>query len=54
MYAEVNKYVRRCNECQLVKKHYHSHPAPLHPLPTAGVFEGWHMDFLGPLKTTKE
>ena len=27
-----------------------SHPAPLRLLPTAGVFERWHMDFLGKLK----
>ena len=53
MYADVNKYVKTCNECQHAKRHYHSHPAPLHPLPTAGVFDRWHMDFLGPLKTAK-
>ena len=54
MSVEVNDYVRICNECQLAKRHYHSHPVPLHPLPTAGVFERWHTDFLGPLKTAKE
>ena len=54
MYAEVIEYVRRCNECQHAKRHYHSHPAPLHLLPTAGVIERWHMDFLGPLKLAKE
>ena len=54
MYADVNKYVKTCNECQHAKRHYHSHPAPLHPLPTAGVFDRWHMDFLGPLKTAKD
>ena len=50
MYADVDKYVRQCRECQQAKRNYQGKPAPLHPLPVATVFQRWHMDFLGPLK----
>ena len=50
MYADVDKYVKQCKECQHAKRNHHGQPAPLHPLPIAAVFQRWHMDFLGPLK----
>ena len=50
MYADVDKYVRQCKECQYAKRNFHGQPAPLHPLAVAAVFHRWHMDFLGPLK----
>ena len=50
MYADVDKYVRQCKECQYAKRNFHGQPAPLHPLAVAAVFQRWHMDFLGPLK----
>ena len=55
MYAEVNDYVRRVSVNLL--KDTINHPAPLHPLPTAGVFERWHMDSVAevlPLITTNK
>ena len=45
MYADVDKYVRQCRECQHAKLMYHGQPAPLHPLPVAAVSQRWHMDF---------
>ena len=50
MYADVDKYVKQCKACQHAKRNYNGHPAALHPLPVAAVFQRWHMDFLGPLK----
>ena len=50
MYADVDKYVRQCKECQYAKRKFHGQPAPLHHLAVAAVFQRWHMDFLGPLK----
>ena len=50
MYADVDKYVRQCKECQYAKRKFHGQPAPLHPLAVAAVFQRWDMDFLGPLK----
>ena len=54
MYADVDKYVRQCRECQHAKRMYHGQPVPLHPLPVAAVFQRWHMDFLGPLKKAED
>ena len=54
-YADVNNHVKTCNNGQHAKRRYDSEsPSTLHPLPTAGVFDRWHMDFLGPLKTAKD
>ena len=50
MYADVDKCVKQCKECQHANRNYNRQPAPLHPLPVAAVFQRWHMDFLGPLK----
>ena len=39
MYADVDKYVRQCKECQYAKCKLHGQPAPLHPLAVAAVFQ---------------
>ena len=50
MYADVDKYVRQCRECQQAKRNYQGKLAPPHPLPVVAVSQHWHMDLLGPLK----
>ncbi len=54
MNAHIEEYVKSCVSCQQSKRHYHARPAPLTPLPPTDVFSRLHMDFLGPLKKTKE
>jgi hypothetical protein len=48
MYADVDKYVKQCKECQHAKRNYCGQPAPLHQLPVAAVFQR------GLLRATKE
>ena len=48
-YSLILSYVKTCDTCQKAKRHYHSHQAPLQPIPVIDKFERWHMDILGPL-----
>ena len=52
MHRSMQNYVKSCDTCQRVK-HHHQKPAPLTPMPIAGVFDRWHMDFLS-MKGTPE
>ena len=54
MYRDVYEYTHSCDMCQRAKPHYHSKPAPLHPLPIESTFDRLHIDFVGPLKTSSE
>ena len=54
MYKDIQYYVKSCLSCQQSKRLIHKNKAPLTPLPTEDVHGRWHMDFLGPLKTSKE
>lgn len=51
MYRDSFEYASSCDQCQKAKRTGKSNRAPLHPMPIAGPFERWHMDFLGPLRT---
>ena len=50
MARDIAEYVRTCIPCQQAKCHYHSNPAPLHPIPPDTLFARWHVDILDPLK----
>ena len=50
MYSDVKNYINSCEACQQNKRHFHSHPALLCPIPPVDVFNRWHIDILGPLK----
>ena len=52
MYTQLARYISTCEVCQRVK-HTRSHPPPLTPMPVAGIFRRWHMDFLS-LKPTPD
>ena len=55
MYSDIQAYVKSCLECQRSKMDKHARQPPLHPIPPAEApFDRIHMDFLGPLKETKE
>ena len=54
MYKDIQFYVKSCIPCQQSKRAIQNTKAPLTPLPTEDIHHRWHMDFLGPLKTTKE
>ena len=54
MYKDIQFYVKSCIPCQMSKRPIHKNKAPLTPLPAEDLHHRWHMDFLGPLKTTKD
>ena len=54
MYKDIQFYVKSCILCQQSKRAIQNTKAPLTPLPTEDIHHRWHMDFLGPLKTTRE
>ena len=55
MYSDIQAYVKSCLECQRSKMDKHARQPPLHPIPPEEApFDRIHMDFLGPLKETKE
>ena len=54
MYKDIHYYVKSCLSCQKSNCLIHKNKAPLTPVPTEDVHGRWHMDFLGPLKTSKE
>ena len=55
MYSDIQAYVKLCLECQRSKMDKHARQPPLHPIPPEEApFDRIHMDFLGPLKETKE
>ena len=54
MYSDTYDYVSGCPDCQKAKRDTHHSPVPLHPLPMAPeprIFQRWHMDFFGPIKS---
>ena len=51
MYTDILQYQRTCLKCQQAS-HHHPKPPPLNPLPVPELFQTWHMDFIGPLKTS--
>ena len=53
MYQDTREYQQSCTNCQKAKYPNRRHP-PLHPLPPAGVFGRWHMDFIGPFHTSAD
>ena len=53
MYQDIREYQQSCNRCQKAKNVRQRVP-PLHPLPIAGMFARWHMDFIGPLRTAAD
>ena len=54
MYADIAQYVRSCLDCQQSKQTHRPTRPPLHPLPHPNLFQRLHIDFLGPLETSKE
>ena len=55
MYSDIQIYVKSCLECQRSKMDKHTRQPPLHPIPPEEApFDRVHMNFLGPLKETKE
>ena len=52
MYEDIREYQKSCLKCQKASNHMKK-PPPLHPLPVSGLFQRWHMDFLGPLPASK-
>ena len=53
MYTAVRQYVKTCPICQRAKIEYNTKAAPLQPLPVVGLFERWHVDLMGPLRTSE-
>ena len=53
MYSDTKDYQQSCGPCQRSKRP-HTRPTPLHPLPVAGLFRRWHMDFIGPLRQSAD
>ena len=45
-YKDVYNHIVSCDKCQNAKRDTHSQKAPLHPIPSDGLFERWHLDFL--------
>lgn len=54
MYADVQNYIKTCEQCQKATRNYNPKKAPLNPLPVGEFFSRLHMDILGPLTPTKE
>ena len=55
MYSNIQTYVKSCLECQRSKMDMHARQPPLYPIPPEEApFDRIYMDFLGPLKMTKE
>ncbi|MEW8547773.1 MAG: integrase, partial [Candidatus Thiodiazotropha sp.] len=54
MYADIQTYVKTCEECQQAKRYIHQKQALLKPLPIGNVFSRLHIDILGPLPKSKE
>ena len=55
MYSDIQIYVKSCLECQRSKMDKHARQSPLRPIPPEEApFDRIHMNFLGPLKETKE
>ena len=54
MFSDIKTYCFSCTVCQRAKIHTNAKKAPLQPLPPAEIFSRYHIDYLGPLKTTKE
>ena len=52
MQSDIYKHIQSCMACQQAKRHFHAHPAPLHPLPLEETFHRWHIDVCGPLTIT--
>ena len=54
MFSDIKTYCVSCTVCQRAKINPSFRKAPLNPLPPAEIFSRYHIDYLGPLKTTKE
>lgn len=54
IYADVDSYVKSCNQCQMAKRNYNKFNPPLQPMPAVGRFERWQIDILGPLPKSPE
>ena len=54
LYRDIRLYVKSCEICQVAKRDYHAQKAKLQPLPVVDLFARFHMDLIGPLKTSKE
>ena len=54
MFGDIQTYIKTCEDCQQVKRNYHSHQAPLRPLEIEEPFATLHIDHIGPFPTSSE